>query len=92
VAILGAWMVAGSVLYRTPFAEASDWFPAVLGTRIDTAIVAARASRGGVLAEILARAGISVATTVGVYAALRSPLWAAGAAATCGFAMRLVLG
>lgn len=77
-ALLGAWLVAGSVLYRTPFAQPHDLLPRVLGSEIDVLIVSARGSRLGVLGEIAARAALSAATNVGVYICLRSPLWTLG--------------
>lgn len=79
-ALLGSWVVAGSILYRQPFAEPYDMFPPLLGRQMDLLIVSSRDSRLGVLGEAAARAGLSAAANVAVYVALRSPLWSLGAA------------
>jgi hypothetical protein len=89
-ALCGGWIVAGSVLCRTPFAEAHDLLPAVLGRNVDLIIVGARYSRFGMLAEIATRTAIASAANVSVYLCIRSPLWAAWIGAL-GFAIRRAL-
>lgn len=76
-ALMGSWLIAGSVMFRTPFSEPYDLFPSLVGSMIDTAIVTAR-EHFGFFGEVYARSSLAICTNFGVYAFLRSPLWVTG--------------